>query len=66
LIPQIDTNFENFHQFKQLMLSFDGQDADDEDEEQGGARPAAKVYTISQAAPEEPATSAQGPNGQVI
>jgi len=48
------------------MLNFDGHDADDDDEEEGGApKPAAKVYTISQAAPEEPATSAQGPHGQV-
>jgi len=46
------------------MLNYDGKDADDEDEEEN-PKPA-KVYTISQSAPEEPATSAQGPDGQVI
>ncbi|CAB3386176.1 Hypothetical predicted protein [Cloeon dipterum] len=51
--------------FKQLMLSFDGKDGD-EDEEEDGPK-VTKVYAISQAAPDESAcTSAQGPDGQEV
>ncbi|XP_059489671.1 nipped-B-like protein isoform X2 [Neocloeon triangulifer] len=49
--------------FKQLMLSFDGKDGEEEDEDEGSK--VTKVYAISKAAPDESAcASAQGPDGQ--